>query len=122
MDGTSLSMARLTVGCLKNMMPPHERREMYLRDITYGQLEFGFDYLRDNMAYTPEDMVQQQGHHFAIVDEIDSILMTKREPPHHFRTCSLLSTQYSELQPAAARLVRRQRDLAPSCSKRLKRC
>ena len=57
-------------------MPPHQRREMYHCDITYGtNSEFGFDYLRDNMAYQPEDMVQQRGHHFAIVDEINSILI-----------------------------------------------
>ncbi|MCK4564463.1 MAG: preprotein translocase subunit SecA, partial [Verrucomicrobia bacterium] len=72
----------LSVGCLKNMMPPPQRREMYLCDITYGtNSEFGFDYLRDNMAYRSEDMVQQQGHNFAIVDEIDSILIDEARTP-----------------------------------------
>jgi preprotein translocase subunit SecA len=109
----------LTVGCLKNMMPPHDRREMYLRDITYGtNSEFGFDYLRDNMAYTPEDMVQQQGHHFAIVDEIDSILIDEARTPLIISgPAPYSSTQYSELQPAASRLVRRQQDL---CNRLLK--
>ncbi len=102
----------LTVGCLKNMMPPLERREMYLRDVTYGtNSEFGFDYLRDNMAYRPEDMVQQKGHSFAIVDEIDSILIDEARTPLIISgPAPYSSTQYAELQPAAARLVRRQRD------------
>ena len=109
----------LSVGCLKNMMPPPERREMYLRDITYGtNSEFGFDYLRDNMAYSQEDMVQQQGHNFAIVDEIDSILIDEARTPLIISgPAPYSSTQYSELQPAAARLVKRQRDL---CTRLLK--
>jgi len=109
----------LSVGCLKNMMPPPERREMYLRDITYGtNSEFGFDYLRDNMAYSPEEMVQQLGHNFAIVDEIDSILIDEARTPLIISgPAPYSSTQYSELQPAAARLVRRQRDL---CTRLLK--
>jgi preprotein translocase subunit SecA len=102
----------LSVGCLKNMMPPPQRREMYLRDITYGtNSEFGFDYLRDNMAYRPEDMVQQQGHNFAIVDEIDSILIDEARTPLIISgPAPYSSSQYSELQPAVSRLVRRQRD------------
>ncbi len=109
----------LTVGCLKNMMPPPVRREQYLCDITYGtNSEFGFDYLRDNMAYSPEDMVQQQGHNFAIVDEIDSILIDEARTPLIISgPAPYSSTQYAELQPASARLVRRQRDL---CTKLLK--
>ena len=107
----------LTVGCLKNMMPPNERREMYQRDNTYGtNSEFGFDYLRDNMAYSPEDMVQQQGHHFAIVDEIDSILIDEARTLIISGPAPYSSTQYSELQPAASRLVKRQKDL---CTKLL---
>ena len=103
----------LSVGCLRNMMPPPERREMYLRDITYGtNSEFGFDYLRDNMAYRVEDMVQQKGHNFAIIDEIDSILIDEARTPLIISgPAPYSSTQYVELQPAVARLVRRQRDL-----------
>jgi preprotein translocase subunit SecA len=103
----------LSVGCLKNQMPPPVRRDQYLCDITYGtNSEFGFDYLRDNMAYSPEDMVQQKGHNFAIVDEIDSILIDEARTPLIISgPAPYSSTQYSELQPAAARLVRRQRDL-----------
>jgi preprotein translocase subunit SecA len=112
----------LSVGCLRNMMPPPERREMYLRDITYGtNSEFGFDYLRDNMAYRPEDMVQQKGHNFAIVDEIDSILIDEARTPLIISgPAPYSSTQYSELKPAASRLVKRQRDLCTSLLKEAK--
>ncbi|VGO21381.1 preprotein translocase subunit SecA [Pontiella sulfatireligans] len=112
----------LSVGCLKNMMPPPERRAQYLCDITYGtNSEFGFDYLRDNMAYSPEDMVQQLGHNFAIVDEIDSILIDEARTPLIISgPAPYSSTQYSELQPATARLVRRQRDLCTSLLKEAK--
>jgi preprotein translocase subunit SecA len=112
----------LTVGCLKNMMPPPQRREMYLRDITYGtNSEFGFDYLRDNMAYRSEDMVQQKGHNFAIVDEIDSILIDEARTPLIISgPAPYSSTQYSELQPAVARLVRRQRDFCTNLLKEAK--
>lgn len=57
------------------------RKEAYLADVTYGtNSEFGFDYLRDNMVYDPEDIVQR-GHHFAIVDEVDSILIDEARTP-----------------------------------------
>src|SRR3989338_2557448 len=60
---------------------PVTRREAYAADITYGtNNEFGFDYLRDNMAYT-ESQVSQRGHNFAIVDEVDSILTAEAKPP-----------------------------------------
>ncbi|MEE9369581.1 MAG: preprotein translocase subunit SecA [Pontiella sp.] len=109
----------LTVGCLKNMMPPPQRREQYLCDITYGtNSEFGFDYLRDNMAHSAEDMVQQKGHNFAIVDEIDSILIDEARTPLIISgPAPYSSTQYSELQPATARLVKRQLEL---CTRLLK--
>src|SRR2546427_1779861 len=65
----------LTVGTIQARMRPDERTPAYNADITYGtNNEFGFDYLRDNMAWTPEDRVQR-GHFFAIVDEVDSILI-----------------------------------------------
>ena len=101
------------IGCLKNMMPPSERRQMYSCDITYGtNSEFGFDYLRDNMAYDVDDMVQQKGHNFAIVDEIDSILIDEARTPLIISgPAPYSSKQYSELQPATSRLVKRQRIL-----------
>src|SRR5919198_2400467 len=65
----------LRVGVIQTQMNPDERVPQYRADITYGtNNEFGFDYLRDNMAWTAEDRVQR-GHHFAIVDEVDSILI-----------------------------------------------
>ena len=71
----------LTTGVIKSGMTPAERREQYAADITYGtNNEFGFDYLRDNMALSPEDRVQR-GHSFAIVDEVDSILIDEARTP-----------------------------------------
>src|ERR1035437_263072 len=70
-----------TVGCIQHDMPDEARRDAYARDITYGtNNEFGFDYLRDNMVNRLEDMVQR-GHYFAIVDEVDSILIDEARTP-----------------------------------------
>jgi len=104
----------LTVGCLKNMMPPPERRKMYDLDITYGtNSEFGFDYLRDNMAMRPEDMVQQRGHHYAIIDEIDSILIDEARTPLIISGPAPYSAdeQYRSLNGVVKSLVREQRTL-----------
>ncbi|MCF2533916.1 preprotein translocase subunit SecA [Yinghuangia soli] len=71
----------LTVGCILANMPPHERRKAYNCDITYGtNNEFGFDYLRDNMAWSQDELVQR-GHFFAVVDEVDSILIDEARTP-----------------------------------------
>jgi preprotein translocase subunit SecA len=71
----------LTVGKILNDLPPEKRRVAYACDITYGtNNEFGFDYLRDNMAWSPEDLVQR-GHNFAVVDEVDSILIDEARTP-----------------------------------------
>ena len=71
----------LTTGCILSGQKPAERRAQYEADITYGtNNEFGFDYLRDNMAWRPEELVQR-GHHFAIVDEVDSILIDEARTP-----------------------------------------
>jgi preprotein translocase subunit SecA len=71
----------LTVGVIVNSMTPAERRVAYLSDITYGtNNEFGFDYLRDNMAWSLEDCVQRD-HFFAVVDEVDSILIDEARTP-----------------------------------------
>jgi len=70
-----------TVGSIRNLMPFDERTQMYSRDVTYGtNSEFGFDYLRDNMAVALEGCVQR-GHGFAIVDEVDSILVDEARTP-----------------------------------------
>ncbi|HEY5822198.1 MAG TPA: preprotein translocase subunit SecA [Propionibacteriaceae bacterium] len=71
----------LEVGAILSQMDPTERRAAYAADITYGtNNEFGFDYLRDNMALQLEDCVQRE-HHFAIVDEVDSILIDEARTP-----------------------------------------
>jgi preprotein translocase subunit SecA len=71
----------MTTGCIISGQTPQERREQYQADITYGtNNEFGFDYLRDNMAWQASDMVQR-GHHYAIVDEVDSILIDEARTP-----------------------------------------
>jgi preprotein translocase subunit SecA len=71
----------LEVGVILSNMDPDERRKAYAADVTYGtNNEFGFDYLRDNMAWGLEECVQR-GHHFAIVDEVDSILVDEARTP-----------------------------------------
>jgi preprotein translocase subunit SecA len=71
----------MTTGCILSGQTPAERREQYAADVTYGtNNEFGFDYLRDNMAWQTQDMVQR-GHYFAIVDEVDSILIDEARTP-----------------------------------------
>ncbi|MDQ3527363.1 MAG: preprotein translocase subunit SecA, partial [Actinomycetota bacterium] len=71
----------LETGCILSSMTPTQRREEYAKDITYGtNNEFGFDYLRDNMGWARKDLVQR-GHHFALVDEVDSILIDEARTP-----------------------------------------
>lgn len=71
----------MKVGCILTDQSPAERRKQYNADITYGtNNEFGFDYLRDNMAWNKSDLVQRE-HHFAIVDEVDSILIDEARTP-----------------------------------------
>ena len=71
----------LTVGCIQNDMDDYERKEQYASDITYGtNNEFGFDYLRDNMKFDVESLVQRD-HYYAIIDEVDSILIDEARTP-----------------------------------------
>ena len=71
----------LEVGVILSEMQPEERRKQYAADVTYGtNNEFGFDYLRDNMAWSLDDCVQR-GHNFAVVDEVDSILIDEARTP-----------------------------------------
>ena len=71
----------MTTGVITNNLPPAQRRDAYAADITYGtNNEFGFDFLRDNMAQSLDDLVQR-GHHYAIIDEIDSILIDEARTP-----------------------------------------
>ncbi|MEU8488297.1 preprotein translocase subunit SecA [Streptomyces sp. NPDC048641] len=79
--GRAYRFMGLTVGVVRADMDPADRRAAYACDITYGtNTEFGFDYLRDNMAWSRDELVQR-GHHFAIVDEADSILIDEARTP-----------------------------------------
>ncbi len=81
-NGPLFQFHGLTVDCIDNTEPnSEERRRAYLSDITFGtNNEFGFDYLRDNMARSPEDLVQRK-HNYAIVDEVDSVLIDDARTP-----------------------------------------
>jgi preprotein translocase subunit SecA len=103
----------LTVGCLQHGQTQTERRGQYACDITYGTCsEFGFDYLRDNgMATTPEDQVQR-GHFFAIIDEVDSILIDEARTPLIISGPVTISThQFDKYKSVIDGLVRKQNGL-----------
>jgi preprotein translocase subunit SecA len=99
----------LSVGCIQTLMSPEERRVQYAADITYGtNNEFGFDYLRDNMAVRLEDRVQR-GYHYAIVDEVDSVLIDEARTPLIISGVVEQSTHmFDRLKPPVERLVRKQ--------------
>ena len=103
----------LTVGVILNDMSPEQRREAYNCDITYGtNNEFGFDYLRDNMAGSAEDIVQTRGHNYAIVDEVDNILVDEARTPLIISGPVSVSThQYGEMKPLVEKLVNKQNRL-----------
>jgi preprotein translocase subunit SecA len=81
-NGTIYEWLGLTVDCIDKHQPnTQQRRNAYLADITYGtNNEFGFDYLRDNMVHNPDEMVQRK-HHYAMVDEVDSVLIDDARTP-----------------------------------------
>ncbi len=80
--GQLYSFLGLTVGCIQHDQEPDVRREQYAMDITYGtNSEFGFDYLRDNGMATTREQQVQRGYHYAIVDEVDSILIDEARTP-----------------------------------------
>src|SRR3954467_10472987 len=100
----------LTVGCIQHDQPPDVRREQYAMDITYGtNSEFGFDYLRDNGMATTRDQQVQRGYHYAIVDEVDSILIDEARTPLIISGPATVSThQYDKWKPLVEQLVRKQ--------------
>ena len=105
----------LTVGCILHDQPPAVRREMYGCDITYGtNSEFGFDYLRDNgMATRTPDQVQR-GHYYAIVDEVDSILIDEARTPLIISGPSVVNVDnnlYDQYKPSVTALVQAQQKL-----------
>src|SRR5881394_1740503 len=100
----------LTVGCIQHDQEPDVRREQYAMDITYGtNSEFGFDYLRDNGMATTRDQQVQRGYHYAIVDEVDSILIDEARTPLIISGPATISThQYDKWKPLIEQLVRKQ--------------
>ncbi|MDX9758825.1 MAG: preprotein translocase subunit SecA [Bacteroidota bacterium] len=99
----------LTVGCIQNDMGPQQRRDIYNRDITYGtNNEFGFDYLRDNMVIDASEMVQRE-HNFAIVDEVDSVLIDEARTPLIISgPVGDTDHKFDEMKPRVERLVNAQ--------------
>ena len=112
-NGPIFEWLGLTVDCIDKHQPnTAERRKAYLADITYGtNNEFGFDYLRDNMVHSPDEMVQRK-HHYAMVDEVDSVLIDDARTPliisgpvgHSDNT-----QQFFELKPRIEKLVEAQK-------------
>lgn len=110
--GSIFTWLGLKVCALTNSSPHHLRKQLYQSDIVYGTAsEFGFDYLRDNsMAQSADDQVQR-GYFFAIIDEVDSILVDEARTPLIISGPSNESRQmYDELKGAVSALVRKQRD------------
>ena len=108
--GSLFRFLGLTVGCIQNQMAPWDRREQYACDITYGtNAEFGFDYLRDNgMASTKDEQVQR-GHYFAIIDEVDSILIDEARTPLIISGPTAQSShQFDKYKPLIESLVKKQ--------------
>jgi len=105
----------LTVGCIQNDQPSHIRREQYQCDITYGtNSEFGFDYLRDNGMASSKEQQVQRGHYFAIVDEVDSVLIDEARTPLIISGPVMAAEsnhQYERYKPLVEQLVRRQNTL-----------
>ena len=103
----------LSVGYILNSMDNSERRDMYKKDITYGtNNEFGFDYLRDNMSLRKEDKVQR-GHAFAIVDEVDSVLIDEARTPLIISGAvdAPVDETFTTLKPGVQQLVKKQTEL-----------
>src|SRR6185436_9890162 len=100
----------LTVGCIQHDQEPSVRRQQYACDITYGtNSEFGFDYLRDNGMATTREQQVQRGYNYAIVDEVDSILIDEARTPLIISGPATISThQYDKWKPLVEQLVRKQ--------------
>src|ERR1041384_2719971 len=112
--GAVYRLLGLTVGCIVHDQPPSVRREQYNCDITYGtNAEFGFDYLRDNGMATRKEEQVQRGHYFAIVDEVDSILIDEARTPLIISGPAVhtFDEQYAQWKPPVEGLVRAQERL-----------
>jgi len=113
--GSLYKFLGLTVGCIQNDQPSHLRREQYQADITYGtNSEFGFDYLRDNGMASSKEQQVQRGHYFAIVDEVDSVLIDEARTPLIISGPVMAAEsnhQYERYKPLVDQIVRRQNTL-----------
>lgn len=111
--GPIFSFLGLNVSALTNDVPPPKRKEIYAADIVYGTAsEFGFDYLRDHSMVMHKEELVQRGHYFAIVDEIDSILIDEARTPLIISGPVAQSRQmYDELKAGVAHIVNLQRNL-----------
>lgn len=111
--GALLKFLGLSVGVILNQMDPQTRQQMYACDVTYGiNSEFGFDYLRDNMSISKEDQVQR-GHYYAIVDEVDSVLIDEARTPLIISGTveSAIAQRYTDLRPLVDSLMHKQTQL-----------
>ena len=108
--GQLYSFLGLTTGILQHDQYPDQRRAQYYHDITYGMnSEFGFDYLRDNGMASSKEQQVQRGYHFAIVDEVDSILIDEARTPLIISGPATVSThQYDTFKPLVDQLVKKQ--------------
>ncbi|GIV26924.1 MAG: protein translocase subunit SecA [Bacteroidia bacterium] len=117
-NGPLFQFHGLTVDCIDNYEPHSiERRNAYLCDITYGtNNEFGFDYLRDNMVSSPDELVQR-GHHYAIVDEVDSVLIDDARTPLIISgpTPKGDKHEFNEYKPFVEKLVNAQKQYVQTC-------
>ena len=112
--GALFGFLGLTVGCIQSMMPSDLRRKQYACDITYGtNAEFGFDYLRDNGMASSKEAQVQRGHYFAIIDEVDSILIDEARTPLIISGPATVETeqQYDQLKPLIEKVVKAQVEL-----------
>jgi len=116
--GEIFKFHRLTVGCILNTMDSEQRYITYRNDITYGtNNEFGFDYLRDNMAIDKSNCVQR-GHNYAIVDEVDSVLIDEARTPLIISgPVDRGDQKFDEMKPRVDRLIRKQANLVATIVK-----
>ncbi len=121
--GSILRWLGLTTSVLTNNTPMHNRRQVYNADVVYGTAsEFGFDYLRDNSMATTKEQQSQRGFFFAIIDEIDSILIDEARTPLIISGPVPQSTQmYDQLKDSVAMLVKMQRDLCNALGQKAKK-
>ncbi len=113
--GPILEYLGLTLGVIQHDLSPAQRRAAYAADVTYGtNNEFGFDYLRDNMAIRAEEQVQRP-HHFAIIDEVDNILIDEARTPLIISgPVTQTHTYFTDMKPQVERVVRAQSAMVSS--------